>query len=100
MFSSSYYLLIGSEIHGLSQDGSFDTTVISQNGNNYTIGNILSYYQCGASENHENENLEHLIMFKITSYHHMKEPQQQYDLYSPSRAGKCSNIEHKIAVRK
>ena len=28
----------------------------------------------------------------------MKEPQKQYDLYYPSRVGKCSNTEHKTAV--
>ena len=98
LFSSPSYLLIGSEIHRLSQDGSSNTTVISQNGNSYTIGNNLSYYQCGASTNHEHGNVEKLIICKLTSHWQMKEPQQQDDLYSPSRLGKCSNIEHKIDV--
>ena len=58
LFSYPYYLLSGSEIHRLSQDGSSDTTVMSQIGNSYTIGNNLSYYQCGASANHELGNVE------------------------------------------
>ena len=69
----------------------FDTTVISQNGNSYTIRNNLSYYQCGASENHEHDNVEQLIICKTTSHQQMKEPQQVYGRYSPSQVGKCNN---------
>ena len=58
LFYSPSYLLSGSEINRLSQDGSFDTIVISQIGNSYTIGNNVSHYQCGASEIHEHGNEE------------------------------------------
>ena len=67
---NQYFDLIASPIkpeRAPSKKGHNLEGVISQNGNNYTIGNNLSYYQCGASENHEHGNEEHLNICKITS---------------------------------